>query len=139
MVIIFLSIGLFLIYIDDIKNILNKDCFEFEKSFSIEDVCNLNENELKVSFTRGSDNINLVRLKLEFLPSKSLWKIDGSKCLDIRLDEERYGNYCSLIKEEDNKIYVFNHSLGLQDEVKIWAEDIKKTCFIGEREVRRVC
>ena len=115
--------------------IKEQNCLEFRESFSIENACNLNENEVEVSLKRSSDNINLKIIKFKFQPSKSLWKVDGTKCLDIKLKENRYGNYCELIKDEESSTYVFNLSLGKQNNIKVWIGGNKKICKIGEREI----
>ncbi len=115
------------------------DCSEFKESFSVENACNLNENEVEVSLKRSFDDINLERIKLEFQDSGSLWKIDGAKCLDVRLKENKYGSYCELIKEEESNSYVFNLSLGKQTNVKVQVEGNGITCNVGQREIAVSC
>jgi len=130
-----------LIFFDSFEVIISeiKGCSDIRDSFSVKSACNLNENEVKVNIIRGADNINIVRMKFEFQPSDSLWKVDGTKCLDVRLDRNKYGDYCELIDEERENSYVLNLSLGLQKSVKVWIKDKGRICRLGKVEVGEKC
>lgn len=142
LIVVLIVIGaLVWIFFGNFKEVISeiKGCSDFRNSFSIEGACNLNENEVKVDLKRIDDNINLVRIKFEFKPSNSLWKVDGSKCLDVRLNENKYGNYCELIEEENENSYILNLSLGKQESVKVLAEDRGRICKIGRVDVGGDC
>ena len=108
-----------------------KGCPEVVSSFSVDSSCNLNEEEVMVFLERGSDDFNLDRIKFEFQPSNSLWKVDGVKCADVRLNENKYGSYCELIGEEEEERYVFNLEEGVQERVDVFVEGGGLSCRIG--------
>ena len=68
-----------------------------------------------------------------------MWKIDGTKCLDVRLKENKYGDYCELISERSHSSYVFNLSLGKQQSVEVVAKGNGRTCKVGKKEITENC
>jgi len=124
---------------ESVEDDLGISCIDFVKSISIEGACNLNENEVQVTLKRVDGDFFVERIEFEFFPSDSLWKVDGSKCLDIRLKDKNYGSYCDILREEQIASYVFHHSLGKQKEVSLFVTKNSLSCKSESKQIRESC
>ena len=143
-IIILIAISLIFIQLFSIENLVYKSpvkisCEDFVKSFSIEEACHLNDNEVEIKIKRNIGNFYLERIKFEFQPSDSLWKVDGTKCEDIKLKNKNYGNYCEVIDEGEELSYILNLSLGKQNKIKLIVEGNGLDCEINEKEIKEQC
>lgn len=124
---------------ESVEDDLGISCIDFVKSISIESACNLNENEVQVTLKRIDGDFFVERIEFEFFPSDSLWKVDGSKCLDVRLEDKKYGSYCDILREEQTASYIFHHSLGKQKEVILFVTKNTLSCRSDSKEIERSC
>lgn len=83
-------------------------CFDADRSFSLEQACYLNENEIKIVISRSLDNLAVDKLMISFSPNRAVWEIKEKKCADIRLESQSYGEYCKVIEPGIRFSYVFN-------------------------------
>ena len=114
-------------------------CIDFF-SFSIDKACYLNKDEIKITIKRKFKNINVNKIKFEFYPSNALWEISGEKCLDVRLENKKYGEYCDIVDNLESISYIFKVSdLEIQEKVFVAVEGNEIICEIGEKEIKEVC
>jgi len=119
--------------------VLGTPCVDFVKSVFIEDACNLNNDEVQVTLRRIDADYFIEGFEFGFFPSDSLWKVDGSKCLDVRLKDKRYGSYCDVVDEDQTATYVFHHSLGKQSDVNLFVIRNSLSCESESKEIRESC
>ena len=121
------------------QDALGVTCVDFIKSISIEKACNLNENEIEIILKRIDDDFFVEKIEFEFFPSNSLWRVDSSKCLDIKVEARRYGSYCDIVDEEEQLSYIFNHSLNKQSEITLFVTRNTLTCETEKKEIKEFC
>ena len=116
------------------------DCITDFSSFSIEKACYLNKDEIKITIKRGQDNVKVNKIKFEFSPSNALWEISGEKCLDVRLEDKKYGGYCNIVDNLRSISYIFKiDNLEIQEKVLVVVEGNEIVCKIEEKKIKGVC
>ena len=122
------------------KSPIEFSCFNLMNSVSMNNVCYLNNDEIKIEIKRNFDNVKIKKMRISFDPSSSLWEISGKKCSDIRMQEKKYGNYCNILSPGKEIYYVIN-TIGLEKQKKavLSIETENQICFIDDKDIKINC
>src|SRR3989344_7892888 len=103
---------------------------------SIKNAC-YQDNEIKVTLNRGEGIIAVDKIRVIFSPAEAIWEIQGSKCLDAKIDGREYGGYCDILQAGETRTYVFNtNTLDKQETVSVifYANDL--ACEIAKENIK---
>ena len=121
------------------------DSFAIAQSVFIKSACYLNDNEIAINVERRNDELNISALKFAFIGDDTTkWMIQEKKCLDVRGINSSYGGYCSVVKPNLEKVYVFNVSdLETKKEVKLVIQKVEDdkvlSCLVDSRDISARC
>ncbi|MEK6872744.1 MAG: hypothetical protein AABW90_01895 [Nanoarchaeota archaeon] len=127
------------------KNLITKSpielsCFNLMGSISMNNICYLNNDELKIEIKRNFDSAKIKKMRISVDPSNSLWEISGKKCSDIKMQGKKYGNYCDVLSPGEEIYYIINiNGLEKQKKAVLSIETENQICFISDKEIKINC